>query len=109
MEYNKTVQNRHIDFKKAYDSFRKEVLYNVLIEFGMPMKLVILIKMCLSNTWHTVRLNRHLSNMLFIKNGLKTRDALLLWLFSVAVEYAIKKVKESEEGLNLNAIRHFLV
>jgi len=47
--------------------------------------------------------------MLFIKNGLKTRDALLLWLFSVAVEYAIKKVKESEEGLNLNAIRHFLV
>jgi len=50
MEYNKTVQNRHIDFKKAYDSFRKEVLYNGLIEFGMPMKLVILIKMCLSNT-----------------------------------------------------------
>jgi len=29
-----------IDFKKAYDSVRKEVLYNILIEFGIPKKLV---------------------------------------------------------------------
>jgi hypothetical protein len=28
-----------IDFKKAYDSLRREVLYNILIEFGIPMKL----------------------------------------------------------------------
>jgi hypothetical protein len=36
-----------IDFKKAYDSVRREVLYNSLIEFGVPMKLVRLIKTCL--------------------------------------------------------------
>jgi hypothetical protein len=29
---------------KAYDSVRREVLYNILIEFGIPMKLVRLIK-----------------------------------------------------------------
>jgi len=33
--------------KEAYDSVRREVLYNILIEFGIPMKLVRLIKMCL--------------------------------------------------------------
>jgi hypothetical protein len=28
------------DFKKAHDSVRREVLYDILIEFGVPMKLV---------------------------------------------------------------------
>jgi hypothetical protein len=46
-EYNETVHQLFIDFKKAYDSVRREVLYSILIEFGVPMKLFQLIKMCL--------------------------------------------------------------
>jgi hypothetical protein len=42
-EYNGTVHHLFIDFKKAYDSVRTEVLYSVLIEFGIPRKLVGLI------------------------------------------------------------------
>ena len=38
-EYNEAVRQLFIDFKKAYDSIRREVLYNILIEFGIPMKL----------------------------------------------------------------------
>jgi hypothetical protein len=45
-EYNGTVHQLFIDFKKAYDSVKREVLYNILVEFGMPKKLVRLIKMC---------------------------------------------------------------
>jgi hypothetical protein len=37
-EYNEAVLQLFIDFKKAYDSVRREVLYNILIEFGIPMK-----------------------------------------------------------------------
>ena len=44
-----------VDFNKAYDSVRKEVLYKILIEFGIPIKLVRLIKMCLKETCSTVR------------------------------------------------------
>jgi hypothetical protein len=42
-EYNGTVHQLFIDFKKAYDSVRSEVLYNILIEFGIPRKLAGLI------------------------------------------------------------------
>jgi hypothetical protein len=47
LECNGTVHQLFIDFKKAYDSVRREALYNILIEFGIPRKLVGLIKMCL--------------------------------------------------------------
>jgi len=43
-EYIEAVHQLFIDFKKAYDSVRKEVLYNILTDFGIPMKLVRLIK-----------------------------------------------------------------
>jgi len=46
-EYNEAVHHLFMDFKKAYDSVRREVLYNILIEFGVPKKLVRLMKMCL--------------------------------------------------------------
>ena len=35
-EYNEEVHQLFIDFKKAYDSVRREVLHNVLIEFVSP-------------------------------------------------------------------------
>jgi hypothetical protein len=43
-EYNVIVHQLFTDFKKAYDSFRKEILYNILIDFGVPMKVVRLIR-----------------------------------------------------------------
>jgi hypothetical protein len=48
-DYNEAEHQKIVDFKKAYDSVRREVLYNILFEFGIPMKLVRLIKMCLTN------------------------------------------------------------
>ena len=50
-EYNEAVHRLFIDFKEAYDSLRREVLYNILIELGIPMKLVRLIKMCLTTMY----------------------------------------------------------
>jgi hypothetical protein len=42
-KYNERVHQLFIDFKKAYDSGRSEILYNILMEFGVPIKLVRLI------------------------------------------------------------------
>jgi hypothetical protein len=71
LEYNETVHQLFVDFKKAYDSVRREVLHNILIEFGVPMKLVRTIKMCLNKTYSKVRVGKYLSDNFPIKKGLK--------------------------------------
>jgi hypothetical protein len=66
-------------------------LYNILIEFGVPMKLVGLIKMCLNEMYSEVRIGKHLSDSFPVQNGLKQGDALSPLLFNFALEYAIRK------------------
>jgi hypothetical protein len=75
-EYNGTVHQLFVYFSKAYDSVKREVLYNIVIEFGIPRKLVRLIKMCLNETYSKIRIGKHLSDAFPIKNGLKQGDAL---------------------------------
>jgi hypothetical protein len=83
-EHNKAVDQLIVNFKKSYHSRRREVFYNILIFFGMRMKLVRLLKMCLNGISSTVRVVRLLSYMFPIKNGLKQGDASLslLLIFS---------------------------
>ena len=78
-----------IDFKKAYDPIRREVPYNILIEFVIPMKPLRLIKMCLNETYNRVRVGKHLSVMFPVWNIMKQGDGLSPLLFNFALEYGI--------------------
>jgi len=71
-EYNEPVHQLFIDFRKVYDSVKREVLFNILNEFGIPTKPVRLIKTCPNETCSRVRLgNQFLTCLLLRKVGNK--------------------------------------
>ena len=98
-----------IDFKKAYGSVSRKVLYNILIEFGIPMKLVRLINMCLSETYGRVRVGKNLPDMFPIRNGLKQGDVLFPLLSSFTLKCVIRKVQVIQDDLKLNGTHQLLV
>jgi hypothetical protein len=76
-------------------------LYNILIEFGIPLNLVRLTIMCTNETYSGVRTSKFLSDMFPIKNGLKQGDALSQLLFYFALEYAIRGFRRRRMACNL--------
>jgi len=92
-KFNEAEYQLLINFKNAHASVRREGLCNILIEFGIPMKLVRVIKMCLNETYSGVREGNHLSDVFPVKSDLKQGDALSPLLFNFALEY--------EDGLKL--------
>ena len=70
-EYNEKVHQLFTDFKKGYDSVRSEIFYKILIEFGIPRKLVRLTKMSLTETYSRFRVGKSVPDRFPIRSGLK--------------------------------------
>jgi len=103
------VHQLFIDFKSAYDSVKREILCNILIEFSIPKELVRLIKMCLNDTYSSVCVGKYLSDMSPIKNDLKQEDDLLLLIFNFALQYTTRRVQVNQDGLKSNGTHQLLM
>jgi hypothetical protein len=109
LEYSETVRQLLVDFEKAYDSVMREVLYSILIQFGVSMELNRLIETCLNETYFKVHTCKYLCDAFLIRSGLKQGDVLSSLLFKFVLGYISRKVQETQVGLKLNGTQYPLV
>jgi hypothetical protein len=65
-----TVHRLFIDFEKAYDSVRREVLYNSLTEFGVCTTIFRLIKMYFKEIYSEICTDKNLYTAFSFQNGI---------------------------------------
>ncbi|KAL4152688.1 hypothetical protein QTP88_000521 [Uroleucon formosanum] len=104
-EFDNDLHLLFIDYKQAYNSINREVLWDTLITFGIPAKIVKMIKLCMNKTRCKVRFNQHISDEFEVKTGLRQGDALSPILFNIALEMVVRKTQKKYGGVNLEENR----
>jgi sorting nexin-29 len=82
----------NIDFRAAYESVRRQALWEIMEEFGFPQKLISLTKLTLRQVKSMVRINQKLSEPFETLEGLRQGDPLATLQFNIALEKATRGI-----------------
>ena len=82
-------------FSKAFDSFDRKALFEILGHYRVPCKIADVITAMYKDSSSGVRLGNHLSKAFYITTGVLQGDALVPFLFIILVDYILRQTDES--------------
>jgi hypothetical protein len=97
-EYNIKVYQLYVDFKQTYDGVHRGKLYKIMHDFGIPDKLMRLVRATMTDTEAQVKIQAQLTDAFKIRQGLKQCDGLAPVLFNLTLEYATRKLSVNVKG-----------
>jgi hypothetical protein len=100
-ECNVTVHQVFIDFEKAYDSVRRELLYNILTEFSVLIKLIRLIRMSLNETYSKFRV-RKINRIHFLFRMVWRKEMMYSHCFSTLLKMCHQEGSRDSGRIQLN-------
>ena len=94
-----------IDFKKAFDSIDRNVVFKILEAYGIPPEIVEAIRIMYTNTSATVITPEGLTDFFTINTGVLQGDPLAPFLFIICLDFALRKAIEQSDGITLKSRR----
>ncbi|XP_039297864.1 uncharacterized protein LOC120354582, partial [Nilaparvata lugens] len=97
-EYNISLHQLYIDYKQVFDSIKRDSLIKAMIEFGIPCKLVRLVRMTLKETKYKIKVQGRLSSSFMASKGLRQGDVLSAMLFNISLEKVMRNLTVNPNG-----------
>ena len=104
LDYAKSKTEVHacfVDIRKAFDSVDHDILMDKLLDSGIPVKYVNIIKYWYSNQFVKVRYKSELSNEWKIHRGVRQGGVLSGLLFGIYIDSLIQKISGMKYGCRL--------
>ncbi|XP_038063002.1 uncharacterized protein LOC119733684 [Patiria miniata] len=96
-EYQLPLTVTFIDFKKAFDSINRTVMFAVLRHYGIPEPLVNAFQV-LYNSSSAVMVDGSISDLFQVSTGVLQGDVLAPFLFIIIVDYLLKAASSTEDS-----------
>ena len=106
-KYQQPTITCFIDFKAAFDSVARESLWNIMLEDGVPAKLVNLIRAYYASTKSRIRVYGEESTEFDVTSGVRQGCPLSPSLFNFAVDWIMKQAVTEFPGVQIN--NHFRI
>ena len=102
-EWNATAYILFIDFAKAFDSVDRSALWKILAHYGIPEKIISIIKMIYNEFQAKVICGTNLSDSFYLKTGVRQGCLLSPLLFTMCIDWVMKRSTEQvQRGLQWN-------
>lgn len=99
-DYQLPLAVTFIDFKKAFDSINRKVMFSVLRHYGIPEAVVNAISVLYNNSKSAVMVDGNISDLFDVSTGVLQGDVLAPFLFVILVDYLLKKAtSELDSGV----------
>ena len=99
IEWQSSLYINFIDFEKAFDSISREVLWRLLRHYGMPVKVVTIIRALYEGFSAQVLNNGQRTQSLNMRTGVRRGCLLSPLLFLVALDWMTRTVFDRKRGI----------
>ena len=88
-----------VDFKKAFDSIHRPSMWKVLRHYGIPEKIVNIIKDMYDESNCSVRVGHEHTDWFSVETGVRQGDVLSPLLFNLVLDFILRKLEHTDGGI----------